>query len=187
MRSCLLCDSEYDGDPRSRYCSNECRAETGRRRAAEWYDRHRFDPDLRERTRVSSRAHYERVLADESMKAARLSATAAWRLANQGRIRESHRSWVKRNPDAKRAKDHRRRARLMGAFVEDVPPAVIWDRDKGTCGICSSTIDPALSWPHKLCMTLDHIVPLARGGTHEISNVQLAHAVCNSRKSDRTT
>jgi 5-methylcytosine-specific restriction endonuclease McrA len=29
---------------------------------------------------------------------------------------------------------------------------------------------------------LDHIVPLSRGGTHEPSNVQLAHYGCNSKR-----
>jgi 5-methylcytosine-specific restriction endonuclease McrA len=31
-------------------------------------------------------------------------------------------------------------------------------------------------------MQLDHIVPLARGGTHEPRNVQVSHARCNNRK-----
>jgi 5-methylcytosine-specific restriction endonuclease McrA len=30
----------------------------------------------------------------------------------------------------------------------------------------------------------DHIVPLAQGGTHEPANVQCAHFLCNSIKSD---
>lgn len=32
--------------------------------------------------------------------------------------------------------------------------------------------------------TLDHIIPLAAGGAHTYANVQLAHFLCNSRKSD---
>lgn len=30
--------------------------------------------------------------------------------------------------------------------------------------------------------TLDHVVPLARGGEHSYRNVKLAHPLCNSRK-----
>jgi 5-methylcytosine-specific restriction endonuclease McrA len=30
--------------------------------------------------------------------------------------------------------------------------------------------------------TLDHIVPVSRGGAHTAANVQLAHSACNRRK-----
>lgn len=33
--------------------------------------------------------------------------------------------------------------------------------------------------------SIDHIVPLAKGGTHEWSNIKLAHRICNSLKSDK--
>jgi 5-methylcytosine-specific restriction endonuclease McrA len=33
--------------------------------------------------------------------------------------------------------------------------------------------------------TVDHIIPLARGGSHTWDNVQLAHHLCNSLKGDR--
>jgi 5-methylcytosine-specific restriction endonuclease McrA len=33
--------------------------------------------------------------------------------------------------------------------------------------------------------TIDHILPLARGGTHEPSNVQAAHFGCNAAKGAR--
>lgn len=33
--------------------------------------------------------------------------------------------------------------------------------------------------------TLDHIVPRSRGGRTRLSNLQLMHALCNTKKSDR--
>ncbi|WP_354596069.1 HNH endonuclease signature motif containing protein [Streptomyces sp. JL1001] len=36
----------------------------------------------------------------------------------------------------------------------------------------------------KWCASVDHVVPRALGGTHEPSNLQLAHLYCNQVKSD---
>lgn len=33
--------------------------------------------------------------------------------------------------------------------------------------------------------TIDYIVPLSKGGTHTWDNVQVAHAICNSEKSNK--
>ena len=33
--------------------------------------------------------------------------------------------------------------------------------------------------------SIDHIKPLAKGGTHQIDNLQLAHRSCNAKKSDK--
>jgi 5-methylcytosine-specific restriction endonuclease McrA len=49
-------------------------------------------------------------------------------------------------------------------------------RDNHTCQYCGST--------RKL--TLDHIIPRSRGGTHTWDNVVTACESCNSRKGDRT-
>jgi 5-methylcytosine-specific restriction endonuclease McrA len=38
--------------------------------------------------------------------------------------------------------------------------------------------------PHPKAPVLDHILPLAQGGTHEPTNVQCAHFMCNSIKRD---
>ncbi|MEO3856223.1 HNH endonuclease signature motif containing protein [Acrocarpospora sp. B8E8] len=35
--------------------------------------------------------------------------------------------------------------------------------------------------------TLDHVIPLAKGGLHEPGNLQLAHFICNSTKRDLVT
>jgi 5-methylcytosine-specific restriction endonuclease McrA len=55
----------------------------------------------------------------------------------------------------------------------------------GPCGICGLAIPKRLKHPHSFSASIDHTVPLARGGTHALSNLQLAHLGCNSRKRDR--
>lgn len=39
--------------------------------------------------------------------------------------------------------------------------------------------------PHPKAPTIDHVVPLDLGGDDKRANVQLAHFICNSRKSNR--
>ena len=54
------------------------------------------------------------------------------------------------------------------------------------CGICGKPVDFNLKYPHPLSPTLDHIIPLAKGGhPSDISNLQLAHRCCNRQKADK--
>ena len=79
----------------------------------------------------------------------------------------------------------RRRARERDAFVADVSPHKIFERDHWECQLCGGSTDRAKAVPHPQAPVLDHVLPLARGGTHEPANVQCAHFVCNSVKGDR--
>lgn len=58
-----------------------------------------------------------------------------------------------------------------------------------TCQICGNKTQPPevwIGWDGKTAMpyapTVDHIIPLAKAGTHTWDNVQLAHSICNSFK-----
>lgn len=86
---------------------------------------------------------------------------------------------------ARRVNSEARRARKREAFAVPVNRKQIFDRDRWVCQLCRKSIDPADRVPHPLAATLDHIIPLASGGTHEPSNCQAAHFICNSRKGAR--
>lgn len=79
---------------------------------------------------------------------------------------------------------HRRRARMKAAYVEPVYRTRVYARDSHECQLCGEPVDLLQVAPHPLSPTIDHIIPIARGGTHEPSNVQTAHFICNSRKRD---
>lgn len=82
--------------------------------------------------------------------------------------------------------NRRRRARKRGAECESFQAIEVYARDRWMCGICLLPVDGALRNPDIMSPSLDHIVPLARGGHHTRANTQLAHMICNSRKGDRT-
>lgn len=54
------------------------------------------------------------------------------------------------------------------------------------CGICGKPVDFSFKFPHPLSASIDHIIPVDKGGhPSDISNLQLAHLCCNRFKSDK--
>lgn len=80
---------------------------------------------------------------------------------------------------------HRRRARLQNAFVEDVNRLEVFLADGYKCHLCGSVTDKTKAYPHPKSPTIDHIIPIAKGGLHEQSNCRTACAQCNWAKQDR--
>lgn len=54
------------------------------------------------------------------------------------------------------------------------------------CGICGTPVDFSYRAPHPLSPTVDHIIPINKGGhPFALENLQLAHRWCNRQKSDK--
>lgn len=79
----------------------------------------------------------------------------------------------------------RRRALLRDPNAERVEPCEVFEADGWVCGICQEPVDRNLPWPDPLSPSLDHVVPLSRGGRHAKDNVRLAHLICNTRRGNR--
>lgn len=60
----------------------------------------------------------------------------------------------------------------------------LYMRDNGICQLCGRHIDFDCDSNSKHYPSIDHIKPIAKGGTHTWDNVQLACRQCNSIKSD---
>lgn len=81
------------------------------------------------------------------------------------------------------------RARFYGCDEKNIDISItirkLRIRDKNICQICGKPVDDSdIENGHARSMypTLDHIIPLSKGGTHTWNNVQLAHLGCNSSK-----
>lgn len=97
--------------------------------------------------------------------------------------------WGRENPapwsDRRRDNYHRRRALKKGATTgRPVVLAEIRERDGNRCHLCGDRVS-AKAWPHPLSASLDHVVPLTKGGAHDPDNVKLAHLACNTAKGNR--
>lgn len=87
---------------------------------------------------------------------------------------------------SKRAAQSRRRAKIRGLRHESVDPIAVFERDGWRCQICSCRTPARLRGTRKAdAPELDHRVPLAKGGTHTLDNLQTACRACNQEKSDR--
>ena len=52
------------------------------------------------------------------------------------------------------------------------------------CGICGKPVDFQKKYPHPMSPSIDHIIPVAKGGhPSDPDNLQLAHWICNRQKS----
>lgn len=132
-------------------------------------------PDRREHKRTKER---ERHAADPAAAQRRV---LAWRRANRARFNASAAAWRAQNSEAvraqKRASEQRRRA----------------SRRTSTRNAPSAEELRALVAPGVLCFycetapatTVDHFIPLARGGSHELSNLVGACRSCNSSKGSK--
>ena len=82
-----------------------------------------------------------------------------------------------------RARAHSRRAagntQNIAKLTEDVLKRIKGE-ETVNCGICGRAISDADEFQ------VDHIVPITKGGTHELENLQPAHENCNKRKGNRT-
>lgn len=79
-------------------------------------------------------------------------------------------------------KDRRRAAKRSG-YVAVVHRRKIFERDGWRCQICRRRVLRSKAVPHPRAPTIDHVIPLALGGTHEPANAQLACFECNCLKS----
>ena len=89
---------------------------------------------------------------------------------------------------AMRVKNDRRLKRMkQRKHDNDITLEKLFSRDGGTCYLCGGVCDwddvtdgnAGDSYP-----SIDHVVPLAKGGTHTWVNIKLAHRKCNWEKRD---
>lgn len=77
--------------------------------------------------------------------------------------------------------DARRRASFREAGIGPVEwserRVFILERDGARCCYCQAEAGP---------FEIDHVLPIARGGTHEVENLVVACRPCNRSKKDRT-
>lgn len=62
---------------------------------------------------------------------------------------------------------------------------MIWKMQNLRCAGCGQRAWPHLPWKHPKCITIDEVVPRAKGGLRAHGNQIVMHRDCNARKADR--
>lgn len=93
--------------------------------------------------------------------------------------------WNEKHAERKLSNVHERRAIENDAAAEYIDRQSVFRDDGFICQLCDQTMDMSKKTPHPLAPTLDHILPISRGGTHTRENVQSAHFHCNVSKGSR--
>lgn len=159
-KPCKKCGtSEWDERGNCKQCT--------RNRATRW----RLDnPEKRrENNRVWYRNNPEKTLAN----------VLRWQESNPDKKRSIDRDWKKNNPEKVAAKRHRHQTRKTqaGGSYTAAEWKTLVKQYGGRCACCGK----------KTKLTFDHVIPVSKGGTSDISNGQPLCISCNSRKGDKTT
>jgi 5-methylcytosine-specific restriction endonuclease McrA len=95
------------------------------------------------------------------------------------KARDASREWAKRNPEKRRESKHAYRAnkRGNGGAYTSAQWIALCDKYHNRCLRCGK----------KKKLTPDHVLPISKGGTSNIENIQPLCLPCNLHKGKRTT
>ena len=98
---------------------------------------------------------------------------------NSDKIKERTKAWRKQHPESKKLSEHKRRARIAnsGGKLSKGLIEKLMRLQRGKCACCGLPLGESYH--------LDHIMPLALGGSNTDDNIQLLRGSCNSSKRDK--
>lgn len=159
--------------------------EVVRRTLAKSYRKHR-DKRMRERAQYYQE-NREALLRDKATyykdhRDVIRRSVAEYRRQHPEAVRRTNAKYDRAHPERGAEHDQRRRAQKRGVPSERFKHQEIFDRDRWVCQICGQPVGQSLRGRNPDAPSLDHRIPLAKGGPHTRANVQLAHYRCNMKK-----
>lgn len=113
---------------------------------------------------------------EQKNRARRRSTRKKWREENPDKVSEYSLRWKKKYPEKANANTRRYQTQKYGNETEPYDFKAICRFYKNTCLACGRT---------DVKLTVDHIVPISKGGGDVASNIQPLCQQCNSSKNDK--
>lgn len=139
----------------------------------------KYRAEHKEELKEYAREYYRVYNQIPYVKEANRKAVMKHKNANREKINKAHAERAKKNPEKHRAKQARRRARLLSIGIEKFTVQQVLDKTNSFCGYCGKLL--TIKTFH-----MDHMVPVCRGGAHTLSNMIASCSPCNLRKNKRT-
>lgn len=205
---CAYCGKEfYPYDKDARYCSLSCSSRA--QAPGKWLKIQQANAEVWEARRRETEIKKEAERQEKQLKKeeAQRQAYISWmKKARQGKMRFSVCEWcgcdfindradrkycsvVCRNRACNKRGEITRRQRIVENTLENVSLEELYKRDAGACHICGGqcryddyTVVGDVFIAGNYYPSIDHIIPLAKGGEHSYDNVRLAHRICNARR-----
>jgi len=163
---CAVCSVTFVGKTRNlRYCGEVCRVEGNRLKAAQrWEEFLSTQPEFKE---LDCEWCGLKVQVPRSF-------TGGRKYHDDCKIK------------ARRARNRIKTLRRQGVKTDKrITHEEVAERDNFVCYLCEKSVDMSLPRTSKLGATLDHVIPVSKGGEDSLENLRLAHWVCNIKKSDK--
>lgn len=157
---CPVCEKEFDGKHSQKYCSKTCARRAGHHRGTSGDGKYK---PLEVKTCVICGKQFKSIRDDAK------TCSIECRRQRDRIIRNSRYKGL----------------REKGLFDESVTLKNVFKKYEGKCQCCGKL----LSFEAEVCEndypSIDHVIPLSKGGTHEWDNVQLLCRGCNIKKSNK--
>jgi 5-methylcytosine-specific restriction endonuclease McrA len=184
IKVCQRCGNEYQpAGPTQKYCS-ECNPVVQKVLFAKWYR------ENSEKVKVCQ-ARWRKENPEKVS-----TGHARWRKENPEKISECYAKWHKENPEKKRTSDakwkranadriqvygaKRRATKYGNTPISELLTSTEWlailAEASGHCHYCGK----------EATLTLDHVIPVSKGGRHSKDNVVAACGHCNYSKGNKT-
>lgn len=185
-RLCCVCGNDVPHDTHwlSKTCSQDCQRTWRRARGRENKSKNKRKISEQQRARRLANLEHHRERGRLYNKRKNREQTNAWfrdwyaRNPEKRRKRLSYaKRWRKQNPERTASYANQWRARRKGAGGRHTAQEArdLLKHQKYRCAFCRADL-------RKTKKTRDHIIPLSKGGTDDIKNIQWLCQRCNSRK-----
>lgn len=169
---CLHCGADVGVEYLPKYCSSRCKWEALKKR----------QPGVLEKYRKRSALKYQATRGCAAPRSCPFCKVEFVPARNDGRQRFCSSTCANRwNSRLYSNAEHRARHWHV-EYERGISWRALVERDGDTCSLCGEPVELTKDRRNRLGPTVDHRIPMSRGGAHVWSNVQLAHRACNSSK-----